>query len=271
MLPRLLVLLGLLWSPGAAPAGPRLVADPRLAQPFTQRGLRGVFVAFEPSANRWAASDVERAGRGFLPASTFKIANSLIGLECGAVAGVDVVLPWDGRDRGVTSWNHDQDMREAFRNSTVWFYQELARRAGEERMREWVRRIGYGNGDISGGIDVFWLQGAIRVTAVEQIGFLHRLREDTLPFRASVMAEVRDLMVAARGDGWVLRAKTGMTLRVEHPVAWYVGWVEADGRQPVFFALNFDIASAADANPRIAVAYENLVRLGALPPGTQPR
>ncbi len=268
---RLLVLLGLLWPLAASPAGQGFVADPRLAQPFTQRGLHGVFVAFEPAANRWVTSDVERARRGFLPASTFKIPNSLIALECGSVAGVGAVLPWDGRDRGMASWNRDQDMRDAFRNSTVWFYQELARRTGEARMREWVRRIGYGNGDISGGIDVFWLQGALRITAVEQVAFLHRLREGALPFREDVMAQVRDLMVAARGDGWTLRAKTGMTLRVEHPIAWYVGWVEADGRLPVFFASNFDIATDTDAGPRLAIAYENLVRLGALPPGTQPR
>jgi len=87
MLPRLLVLLGLLWHLGALPSGPALALDARLAQPFAQRGLHGVFVAFEPAANRWVASDIERASRSFLPASPFKIPNSLIALECGAVAG----------------------------------------------------------------------------------------------------------------------------------------------------------------------------------------
>jgi beta-lactamase class D len=263
------LLLAILCPLGGLLAAPSLAPDSRLAEAFAQRGLRGVFVAFEPAANRWVTSDVERASRGFLPASTFKIPNSLIALECGAVADAGVVLKWDGRDRGIASWNHDQDMREAFRNSTVWFYQELARRTGEERMQAWVRKIGYGNADISGGIDVFWLQGALRISAVQQIELLHRLREGTLPFRPEVMAEVREIMIADRRDGWTLRAKTGMTLRVEHKIAWYVGWVEA-AKGPVFFATNFDIETADDARPRLAITYENLVRLGALPPGTTP-
>jgi beta-lactamase class D len=260
------------WETGllAVRAAPDLAIDPGLGGPLERLGLSGVFVAFEPGTGRWVTNDAGRAQRGFLPASTFKIPNSLIALECGAVAGASDILPWDGRDRSIPSWNRDQDMRAAFRNSTIWYYQELARRTGEERMRDWVGKIGYGNADISGGIDVFWLQGALRITAVEQIAFLHRLHEDALPFRPDVMAEVRELMIADQRDGWTLRAKTGMTLRVESPVAWYVGWVETPAKGPVFFALNFDIASAADAAPRLAITFENLVLLGALPEGTLP-
>ena len=253
----------------SAQAVPDFVIDAGLSEPFSQRNRQGVFVAFEASTGRWITNDADRAHRPYLPASTFKIPNSLIALECGSVANADVVLKWDGKDRGFPSWNHDQAMREAFRNSTIWFYQELARRTGEERMRAWLSKINYGNADISGGIDVFWLEGALRISAVQQIEFLRRLRDGTLPFKAENMTIVKDIMIANQQNDWVLRAKTGFTLRVEHPIAWYVGWVEAP-KGPIYFATNLDITNMNDALPRVAISYENLVRLGALPAGTTP-
>ncbi|MFT3784328.1 MAG: class D beta-lactamase [Nibricoccus sp.] len=256
-------------SNSAFAAGSKLTSEPRLNAAFSERGLHGVFVAFEPVSGKWLTNDLARADEAFLPASTFKIPNSLIALECGAVANPDVVLKWDGKDRGFAAWNHDQAMREAFRNSTVWFYQELARRVGEERMKHWVSQFQYGNENIAGGIDVFWLQGELRISAVQQIEFLVRLRNDELPVRKENMAMVKEVMIAGRGEGWTLRAKTGMTLRVERPIAWYVGWVETT-HGPVYFATNFDIKEFKDAQPRLAIAYENLVQVGALPPGVKP-
>lgn len=261
----------LLWVVSAfgANAAPLLSVDARLGEGFAQRGLRGVFVAFDSAEGRWLTNDADRAACSYLPASTFKIPNSLISLECGAIADADVVLKWDGKDRGIAAWNHDQNMREAFHNSTVWFYQELARRVGEKRMQTWVSSSGYGNADASGGIDTFWLDGKLRISAIQQIDFLVRLREGTLPFKADHMDLVKTIMVADQRKDWVLRAKTGMTLRVEHPIAWYVGWVETS-KGAVYFATNFDIQSMKDAGPRIAVTYENLVLLGALSAGVTP-
>jgi len=246
------------------------VVDSGLGEGFAKRKLTGVFVAYDGRTDRWVTNDPVRARAAFLPASTFKIPNSLIALECGAVADVDTVIAWDGQDRGRPEWNRDQKMRDALPRSTVWFYQELARRVGEVRMREWVQRIGYGNANIAGGIDVFWLQGALRVSAIQQIEFLRRLRDNALPFRPAVLAVVKEIMIADHRDDWILRAKTGMTTRqVESPVGWYVGWVETPAG-PVFFATNVELTPAEAAKARIPISYENLVHLGALRVGTIP-
>ena len=50
------------------------------------------------------------------------------------------------------------------KQSVVWYYQELARRVGPERMQKWVTAFRYGNEDISGGIDRFWLESALRIS-----------------------------------------------------------------------------------------------------------
>lgn len=136
-------------------------------------------------------------------------------------------------------------------------------------MRTWITKVDYGNTDISGGIDTFWLDGKLRISAVQQIYFLVRLRDGKLPFSADNIALVKAIMVADQRGNWVLRAKTGMTLRVEHPIAWYVGWIETS-KGPVYFATNFDIQSMKDAGPRVTLTYENLVLIGALPAGITP-
>ena len=248
-----------------------LEVDPAFGAPFAARETTGVFVALDARTGRTVTNDSTRAAARYLPCSTFKIPNSLIALECGVVASVDTVIPWDGMERWNKAWNRDTAMRDALPRSTVWFYQELARHVGAERMQAWLQRLGYGNADIGGGIDRFWLDGALRISALEQIDFLRRFRDHQLPFRPEVQAAVLEILIADHRDGWVLRGKTGTALEGERGLGWYVGWVETP-QGPVYFALNLDTdrAGALDSRPRREIAYEALIHLGALPPGTTP-
>ncbi len=268
LLPVFLVFAGL---GGAVRAEPAPTVDPALAQPFAARQAVGVFAALDARTGQIVTNDPARAATRFLPCSTFKIPNSLISLEYGAVANVDTVIPWDHVERWNKAWNRDYAMREALPRSTVWFYQELARRVGPERMQGWLQRIGYGNADIGGGIGRFWLDGALRIPALEQLDFLRRFRDHQLPFRPEVQAAVLEILIADHRDGWVLRGKTGTALEGERGLGWYVGWVETP-QGPVYFALNLDTnrAGALDPRPRKTIAYEALVHLGALPAGTVP-
>lgn len=252
-------------------AEPTPVVDPALGAPLAARQVVGVFAALDARTGRIVTNDPARAATRFLPCSTFKIPNSLIALECGAVADVDTVLPWDHVARWNKAWNRDTAMREALPRSTVWFYQELARRVGPARMQQWLQRIGYGNADITGGIDRFWLEGGLRISAIEQLDFLRRWRDHQLPFRPEVQAAVLEILIADHRDGWVLRGKTGTSLEGDRGLAWYVGWVET-AQGPVYFALNLDTdrAGALDPRPRKTIVYEALVQLGALPAGTVP-
>ncbi len=78
-------------------------------------------------------------------------------------------------NRFYNKWNEDLDMVSAFKYSAVWFYQELARRIGEAQMQHYVTLNHYGNENISGGIDRFWLDGEVRISADEQIELLKKL------------------------------------------------------------------------------------------------
>ena len=269
---RNLVLLLLCLLPIAAlAAGPTFEDHPEWSKEFTDRGVSGTAIVFDESAGRYLVFDRQRAETPFLPASTFKVFNAMVALETGAVKDEYDVVRWDGVERQFKDWNRDQSLASAMKFSAVWFYQEMARRAGQKRMQEWIDKVGYGNRDIGGGIDHFWLTGALRISAVEQIAFLRRLAAGTLPFSARSQETVRRITIQESAPEFVLHGKTGLAshddIAREQDFGWYVGWVERGG-QRWFFALNMDLPRGIDDAPkRIEVARALLGKVDALPSG----
>src|SRR5438128_4044690 len=135
------------------------VARPQWQRHFDAKDARGTFVLLEPANDRYLVLNEGRARTRFLPASTFKIPNALIGLEVGSITDENEVFHWDGKPKLRAAWERDQTLATGMRESVVWMFQEVARRTGKERMREWLDRLEYGNRDMKGGIDLFWLQG----------------------------------------------------------------------------------------------------------------
>jgi beta-lactamase class D len=230
---------------------------------FAQRGVDGSFVLMDDANGATIVLNGADAERATIPCSTFKIPNTLIGLETGVIPDEHFALPWDGRTRAVAAWNHDHDVRTALRDSVVWFYQEVARRIGEERMREWVRRLGYGNARVDGAIDAFWLDdGSLRITPREQVDFLRRLRTYALPVERRHVDVLIDVLPIDRRADFVLHAKTGLGIQAGRAVGWYVGYAERGSRRWTF-ATRLD-APAGDLE-RIAplrkdITYELLAR-----------
>ena len=111
-------------------------------------GLNGAFVLFDDSTNTYIRYNPEQCKKRFSPASTFKIPNSLIGLETGVIRDRHFIIPWDSVQRGVPEWNREHDLQSAITYSVVWCDQELARLVGPERMKSYLEKMGYGNMDI---------------------------------------------------------------------------------------------------------------------------
>lgn len=237
------------------------------AQYFKEAGVEGTIVVVDERAGavaRWVHAE-SRARQRFLPASTFKVPHALFALDAGVVRDEFQVFRWDGARRDIESWNGDQDLRSSMRNSVVWVYQRIAREIGEERERRYLESIGYGNTDPSGGIDRFWLEGKLGISAQEQVAFLQRLYRNDLPFRVEHQRLVKDVMIVEAGRDWVLRAKTGWQARLDPQVGWWVGWVERPAG-PVFFALNIAMPNGgADLPKREGIARAVLRSIDALP------
>ena len=225
----------------AGPVDPTPISEirPDFAKYFD--GFDGsAFVLYDLSLNQYVRYNPERCAERFIPASTFKIMNSLAGLESGVIPDESYVIEWDGTPQAIAEWNQDHTLETAFRNSVVWYYQELARRLGKEKMQQYVDAAHYGNQDISGQIDTFWLEGELRISADEQVEFLKRLYEGDLPFSDRSMDIVKGIMVLEDTDDYTFSGKTGTGIRVAPQVGWFVGYLETNDNV-YFFATNIEL------------------------------
>ncbi len=202
--------------------------------------LTGTTLIFDPQKGEYYSNDFERARKGNLPASTFKIPNSIIALEVGVVKDDSTLFKWDGQKRRLPIWEQDMIFREAFHRSCVPCYQEVARKVGVERMQEYLRKLNYGEMAVdSNSIDLFWLEGESRITAFQQIDFLHRFYENRLPITDHTTQIMKRLMVIDDNDRYRISGKTGWSIRNGNDNGWFVGYVEK-GNSVYYFATNVE-------------------------------
>lgn len=196
--------------------------------------VEGTLVLYDLKKERFIVHNAEDAAKPFTPASTFKIANSLIGLETGVASDASFTIAWDSVMRDIPTWNQDQDLSSAFRYSAVWYYQELARRIGESQMKSYLQKLAYGNADISSGVDQFWLSGSLQITALQQVDFLTRLYTNQLPVSSRSIEILKEIMVEKETPEYVLRSKTGWGNQAGKEVGWYVGYFETSDNVYLF-------------------------------------
>lgn len=220
---------------------------------FDAANVTGTFVLYNPKSQSYVGHNAERAKTRYVPASSYKIAHTLIGLSVGAVFSVDEVLPYGGKPAYLKIWEKDMSLRDAIKISNVPIYQTLARRIGPDAMKEGLAKIDYGNQQIGEKIDQFWLEGPLEISAVEQISFLWKLANEELPFLKMHHRAVADITILEQTDAYTLHAKSGLTSS-NGGIGWWVGWVHRDGENYPF-ALNIDVSGDQDVSKR-----EELVR-----------
>ena len=237
-----------------------------LAKHFIDERTGGTFVGYKTDDYLIIASDKDRSGEAKLPASTFKIANSVIALETGVVQDPDKdVFKWDGVKRVIEAWNRDHTMRTAIAASAVPVYQEIARRIGQERMQKYVDLLEYGNRNIGGGIDQFWLTGDLRIDPMQQVDFVDRLRRGVLPVSKRSQDLTRDILPVTKVGDSVIRLKSGLLgAELGKPsLGWMVGWAEKGSAQTVF-ALNMDCPEPRLVADRMPLTQACLRDIGAI-------
>lgn len=221
--------------------------DSALKQYFDQYKVDGCFGLFDNGTGEFKIYQLAKyRDSAVTPASTFKIVNSLIGLETGIIANDSSMLQWDGhpyRSECDTSLR----MRDAFKLSCLNWYQQLARTIGKEKMQHYLDTLGYaarkGTFKITGPVDSFWLNNSAKVTADEQLGMVKQLYFEKLPFQKRTQKIVRKMMLQEDNANYTLSYKTGLGKTEDgRPIGWIIGWVE-ENQHPYFFTLMIDQAA----------------------------
>jgi beta-lactamase class D len=230
---------------------------------FQEFGREGSILIYDSNNKRTYEYNSQRNVTAVPPASTFKIFNSLVALETGVIRDDVAVLTWDGIVREIDAWNRDTNLRQAFKDSTVWFYQVLARRIGYEKMQQFINKVGYGNRQIgtTADIDRFWLQGPLQITPQQQIKFLQQLYQSDLPFSQRTINLVKDIMIREQTPNYTLRGKTGWLTISKPNIGWFVGYLEQN-KNVYYFATTLDMYKPEDAPVRIEITRRSLKDLG---------
>ncbi|HTQ64710.1 MAG TPA: class D beta-lactamase [Puia sp.] len=232
--------------------------DNSLKKYFDSANTTGCFALFDNATGHFTIYNLKRyRDSSYTPASTFKIVNSLIGIQTGVISDENMVIKWDGVKRWNEDWNKDLTMAEAFKVSAVPYYQEVARRIGHDTMKKWIDTLSYGNKDINGPIDSFWLNNHLKITPDEELGLVKKLYFDQLPFFKRTQGIVRKVMLREDNSNYKLSYKTGWGNRENgNQIGWVVGWIE-ENKHPYFFVLNIE---SADKNVSIPTVRMNILK-----------
>ena len=239
------------------------------------KDTKGAFVLYDLQRHRYVRHNKARCRERFSPKSTFKIPNSLIGLETGVIRDAEFIIPWnrekyppqaDWNQEPFIHWGKDQTLRSAIKYSVLWYYRELALRVGAQQMKKLVAAFNYGNKDAAGRVDNFWLDNTLKISADEQVEFLKAFYAGRLPVSKRSTEIVKDILVFEKTPAYQLSAKTGGGPIAEGVyIGWFVGYLETKGNV-CFFALNLEGASFAEIrDKRIELTKRILTTLGYLP------
>lgn len=234
---------------------------------FKDNKINGTFIVYDIKNDKVIGYNKKRSEIQFPPASTFKIFNSLIGLSTKTVKNSnEIFYKYNGSKMFLKSWEHDMNLKNGIKVSHVPAYQQLATMIGYDNMKLNIKNLEYGNKNIGQKKDLttFWLQGPLKISAIEQTKILSKLATKKLNYSKTIQEEVIEISKLDSGKNWTLYGKTGWgTKNVDIPIGWFVGWVKENDKI-YSFAINMDTKTAKDLPLREEIAKKSLKALGLL-------
>lgn len=211
--------------------------DKDLNNIFDKTQINGTLVISSLNTNKEYIYNKQRAKRRYIPASTFKIPNTLITLEEKVIKDENEVIKWDGVVRSYEPWNKDQTLQSAISISCVWCYQRFAKKIGNDKYLAYLKKLHYGNEKTGSDVTTFWLEGDLKISALEQIDFLKRFYNNDLPFKQKYIDITKKILTVEKEKNYTIKAKSGWSGKI----GWYIGYVQSKNNV-WFFALNADIS-----------------------------
>jgi beta-lactamase class D len=263
---QLMLLLHLfIFLPGVVLAQSELTHDdPDIVEVMKRHhAVQGTVIIANEEGNIACIYNKKRANTRLSPASTFKIANSIIAIEEGVIKDQYEIIKWDGTKRFFDFWNRDQNLKTAFLNSCVWFYQEIAKSIGNSKYLQYLKRFDYGNHLTGKQVTTFWLEGKgdLQITPLEQVAFLYKLYHRKLAISARTYDILEDIMLEDKNANYKIYSKEASATQGGRGHVWYIAYITAKGHT-WFVVTNIPVNTKKDFSKRRTVTMEVLKRKG---------
>ena len=225
-------------------------------------GYEGSFVLYDRNNDTWNIYDMNHAALRTAPNSTYKIYNALFGLEEGIIKPGDSFMAWDGTNHPFKAWNADQDLYSAMQSSVNWYFEEIDKQLGSSTIRSYIRKIGYGNENVSSDLSSYWMQSTLKISPIEQVQLLTSLYNNNFDFAPENINAVKNSICLFSSEGKNFYGKTG-TGRVDGQDVngWFVGLLETTGNT-YFFATNIQAAENATGSKASEISLSILSHMG---------
>ncbi len=207
--------------------------------------FEGSFVLYDLRNDAWSIHDIDHATLRVAPNSTYKIYTALFGLEDGVITPENTFIAWDGKNYPFDTWNTDQTLPSAMRNSVNWYFQSLNENLGSPSVNEYIQQLKYGNENMSGDFSSYWMESSLKISPIEQVELLTKLQNNSFGFAPENINAVKDALCLSSSDAGTFYGKTG-TGRVDGQDVngWFIGYIET-ADNTYFFAANIGADSDA--------------------------
>ncbi|MEO1770675.1 BlaR1 family beta-lactam sensor/signal transducer [Candidatus Enterococcus ferrettii] len=200
------------------------------------KNSQNALVLYDETAEKYSIYNEKAAYQRFSPDSTYKLWSGLFGLKYDIIQPNQNQLTWDGTAYPFAAWNKDQGLQEALTNSTNWYFQLLDNRLGKASLAKEFSAINYGNSNLLGPINDYWLESSLKISATEQVQLLKKLLNNELNFSTAEIQFIKDAIKLESSPNYTLYGKTGTGRRQnQQSRGWFIGFIEAKD-QTYYFA-----------------------------------
>lgn len=211
--------------------------------------INGCAVLYSSKENTYSIYNKDMAVQEVSPYSTFKIISTLIGLHNNIIKDETSTMNYNGTQYLNSEWNGNLTLQKAFQTSCIWYFHQIIYGVGEEKVREELSELKYGNCDVSEWegsninpnkeLNGFWLGSSLKISPYEQVEVLSRIFGDKSFYDSQSVKILKRIMLIQDNEERKIYGKTGSGLNGE---AWFVGFCEK-GQQRQYFAVYLNDSS----------------------------
>jgi bla regulator protein blaR1 len=201
-------------------------------------GHDGSFVLYDLQKAQYHIYNKDKSTLRVSPNSTYKIYSALFALESGVITRQQTSMKWNGKTYPYKTWNQNQNLFTAMENSVTWYFQMLDKKIQLENIQAYLEKINYGNQNVSGGIEDYWLESSLKISPIEQVQILKDFYTNQFGFDEKNVQLIKGTIKLATKDHATLYGKTATgTVNGKNVNGWFMGYVETKNNT-YFFATN---------------------------------